>query len=158
MAVKVPADKFEQKALDDIRKYGLHVMMVAEDDKGPGFAYSIGLFENYAHPEIIIIGLRQELSHRLLNNMAYDIKAGKTFSAGEFHGDVLDDFLCYFGEVPRSDYPDYVGWDRWYYEGDDFPLIQCVYPTVQGAFPWELGFPEETRWFCQMLCDAPKEH
>ncbi len=158
MVVKQAEDKFEQKALDDIREYGLHIIGVAEDDQGPGFVYSLGLFENYVHPEIIIIGLKQDLAQRLLNNMAYDIKHGKTFESGEFHEDVLDDFLCYFGQVPRSKYKDYVGWSRWYYEGDDFPLVQCVYPTVAGKFPWQKDFPEDARWHCQMLTDPPKEH
>ena len=88
MSVKIATDQGEQKAIDDIREYGLHIISVAEDETGPGFAYSIGLFENYAHPEVIIIGLRQSLAHTLLNNMASDIKAGKTFTPGEFHEDV----------------------------------------------------------------------
>lgn len=151
-------DESEQKAIDDISKHGLHVIAVAEDDNGPGFAYSIGLFENYAHPEIIIIGQKTDLAHLLLNNLAFDIKEGKTFTAGEFHEGVLDDFLCYFGEVLREHFREFVGWARWYYEGDNFPLVQCVYPTVQGIFPWQKDFPEETRWNCPLLIATPKEH
>lgn len=156
--MRVAKDQKEQKALDDIEAYGLHVISVAEDDVGPGFAYSIGLFKNYAHPEVIIIGLKQELAHRLLNNIAYDIKNGRTFVSGEFHEDVLDDFVCYFGDVPQARYKEFVGWAIWYYEGVAFPLIQCVYPTVAGLFPWEHNFPEDARWFCQMLTEPPKEH
>lgn len=151
-------DEAEQKALDDIRKYGLHVVHVHDDSQGPGFTYSIGLFENCAHPEIIIFGLKLELASSLLNNMAFDIKEGKTFTPDQFHQGVLDDFLCYFGEVPRTHFRDYVGWARWFYEGDNFPLLQCVYPTVKGVFPWQAKFPEDTRWHCPMLIDPPKEH
>lgn len=158
MSVKSASDKAEQKALDDIRKYGIHVISVSEDDVGPGFLYSVGLFESYAHPEIIIVGLKQSLSHTLLNNMAHDIRNGRSFAGGEFHEDVLDEFLCYFGEVPRTYYPEYVGWANWFYEGDDFPLLQCVYPTVSGKFPWEADFPEDARWNCQLLTTPPKEH
>lgn len=158
LSVKIAKDEPERQAIADIEKYGLHIIAVAEDDRGPGFAYSIGLFENYAHPEIIIIGLKQSLAHKLLNNMAFDIKKGKTFTTGEFHAEVLDDFLCYFGDVPKAHYRDIVGWARWFYEGDEFPLVQCVYPTVKGKFPWESDFPEEARWFCQMLTAPPKEH
>lgn len=156
---RVAADAAEQKTIDDVRKYGLHIISVSEDTVGPGFCFSIGLFENYAHPEVIIIGLRQSLAHVLLNNMGEDIKNGRTFTPGEFHDDVLDDFLCYFGEVPREHYRDFVGWARWFYDGDDFPLLQCVYPTVSGIFPWEKDFPEEARaWNAVMLTDPPKEH
>ena len=156
--MRVANDEAEKKALDDIRNYGLHVISVAEDDIGPGFVYSIGLFENYAHAEIIIVGLKQDLGHRLLNNMADDIKQGKTFTSGEFHEGVLDDFVCYFGDVLKSSYKSYVGWALWFYSGTDFPLLQCVYPTVAGVFPWERGFPDDTRWLCPLLTEPPKEH
>lgn len=158
ISMREAKDEHEQKAIDDINTHGLHVVAVAEDDEGPGFAYSIGLFENYAHPEIIIVGLKTDLAHLLLNNMAFDIKEGKTMTAGEFHEGVLDDFLCYFGEVPQKHFRDYVGWARWFYEGDNFPLLQCVYPTVTGIYPWEKSFPEDTRWLCPLLTDPPKEH
>ena len=151
-------DEAEQKALDDIRKHGLHLIHVHDDSQGPGFTYSIGLFENYAHPEIILFGLKAELASVLINNIAFDIKEEKTFTAGEFHEGVLDDFLCYFGEVPGEHFRDYVGWARWFYQGDNFRLLQCVYPTVHGIFPWENDFPEDTRWHCPMLIDLPKEH
>jgi hypothetical protein len=151
-------DEAEQKALDDIRKHGLHLIHVQDDSQGPGFTYSIGLFENYAHPEIIIFGLKLELASILLNNMAFDIKEGKTFTPREFHEGVLDDFLCYFGEVPPVHFREFVGWARWFYEGDNFQLLQCVYPTVKGIFPWQANFPEDTRWHCPMLIEPPKEH
>ena len=155
--MRIAKDKHEQKTIDDIRDYGVHIMHVHDDDQQPGFTYSVGLFETYAHPEVIIFGLKIDLSSVLIKNMAYDIKEGKTFTGGEFHADVLDDFLCYFDLVDRSHYREYVGWNRWFYEGDNFPLLQCVYPTVQGIFPWK-EFSEDTRWFCPMLIAPPKEH
>ena len=156
--MRVAKDESEQKALDNIREYGLHIIGVAEDSTGPGFAYSVGLFENYVHPEIIIFGLKTDLAHLLLNNMAFDIMEGRTFTPGEFHDNVLDDFLCYFGNVDRTHYKDFVGWASWFYRGDDFPLLQCVYPTRQNVFPWQKDFPEETKWFCPLLIQPPKEH
>jgi hypothetical protein len=158
LVVKVAADKPEQKVLDDISEYGHHVMLVGASMEAPGFGYSIGLFQTYAHPEIIIVGLKFETLHVLINNMAFDIKNGKTFETGEFHDDILEGFQCYVGSVPRNIYPEYLGWDLWYYEGDYFPLIQCVYPSVEGIFPWEKDFPDETKWNCPMLTDPPKEH
>ncbi len=32
-----------------------------------------------------------------------------------------------------------------YYGDDNFPLIQCVYPTVKGIFPWEKDWPENIK-------------
>jgi hypothetical protein len=59
-------NSIKEKLLNDIEKYGLQVMHVFGDELGPGFSYSIGLFESYNHPEVIIIGLRQDLMHQLI--------------------------------------------------------------------------------------------
>ena len=156
--MRTPTDEAEKKAVSNVKKYGLHIIQVLEDENYPQFSYTIGLYENYLHPEIIIIGLRRELAQVLLNNMAHDIKNGKTFEAGEFHEGVLDNFLCYFGEVPKNQYKDHVGWATWFYEGSNFPLVQCIYPTVEGKFPWNKDFPEEARFYCRLLVESPKEH
>ncbi|HEY0049796.1 MAG TPA: DUF4262 domain-containing protein [Pyrinomonadaceae bacterium] len=156
--MRTAKNEAERKTISDVKNYGLHIVYVFEDEENPGFAYSVGLYENYLHPEIIIIGLKQEISHTLLNNIAYDIKNGKNFTAGEFHEGVLDDFLCYFGELPKSKYEEYVGWAMWFYKGSDFPLIQCVYPDIEGKFVWNKGFPEEAGFFCRLLIKPPAEH
>jgi hypothetical protein len=156
--MRTAKDKSEKKALSDIKNYGLHIVHVYEDEENPRFSYTVGLYENYLHPEILIIGLKQELAHVLLNNMAFEIKNGKNYTAGEFHEDVLDDFLCYFGEVSKTKYKEYVGWTIWFYEGYDFPLIQCVYPTIEGIFPWEKSLPDDAKFFMKMLIEPPSEH
>lgn len=156
--MKKPKDKGEEKVINDIKKYGVSVTHVFGDEEYPPFSYSIGLFENYLHPEILIIGFNYDLAHTLINNMAYDIKHGKVFTVKEFHEEVLDDFLCYFDEVPKSQYKDHVGWAIWFYDGYDFPLLQCVCPTVSGKFPWDKDFPEDAKFFCRMLIKPPNEH
>jgi hypothetical protein len=138
-------EQLNTKLQNDIAKFGLQVMYVMEDETGPGFSYSIGLFESYQHPEIIIIGLKQELSHTLINNMAYDIKDGKTFRPSTFDADILDNFKCYITEVEKSNYDNYVGQAQRYYKGDEFPLLQCIYPTVKGIYPWEDEWPESIK-------------
>lgn len=156
--MRTAKDDAERKTLLDVKKHGLQIIHVFGNEDHPHFSYTVGLFESYLHPEIIIIGLKRELAQVLLNNMAYDIKNGKNYTVGEFHEGVIDDFLCYFGEVPKSKYKESVGWAIWFYEGCDFPLIQCVYPTVSGKFAWEKDFPEDAIFFCKMLVEPPKEH
>jgi hypothetical protein len=135
----------DEKLLADIEKYGLQVMRVLADEAGPGFSYSIGLFESYKHPEIIIVGLKQELSHILINNMAEEIKNGKRYAPLNFYPDILDDFQCYFITVNCSNYDEYVGQAQRYYKGDDFPLLQCIYPTIKGIYPWQNDWPENIK-------------
>ena len=127
---------------ENINLYGLQVQHVLEDEAGPAFSYSVGLFKSYGHPEIIMVGLKQQLAHTLINNMAHDIKEGKVFAPLTFAEDILDDFDCFIVEVDKVNYDNYVGQAQNYYGNDDFPLIQCIYPTVKGIYPWEDEWPE----------------
>jgi Domain of unknown function (DUF4262) len=154
--MRTATDKSEEKVIQNVKNHGLHIVHVMQDENNPAFSYTIGLYENYLLPEVIIIGLKHELSQILLNNIAYDIKNGKTFATGEFHEGILDNFLCYFGEVPKSLYREYVGWGMWFYDGTDFPLIQCVPPTVKGKFPWDKDFPEDAKFHLKTIIEHPK--
>jgi hypothetical protein len=92
-----------------------------------------------------LIVITQQVAHTLINNMAYDIKAGKTFSPYKYDADILDNFDCYLTEVEKSNYDNYVGQAQRYYNGDAFRLLQCIYPTVKGIFPWEDEWPESIK-------------
>ncbi len=39
--------------------------------------------------------------------------------------------------VDKSHYPEYFGWDLWLYDLDDFEVLQLVFPTTSGIWPWE---------------------
>lgn len=134
-----------EKLENDIKEYGLQVLHVLEDETGPGFSYSVGLYKNYSHPEIIMIGLKQQLAHTLINSMANDIKEGKVFVPLTFEANILNNFNCYIVEVDKANYDSYVGQAQQYYDGEEFPLVQCVYPTVKGIYPWEDEWPEEIK-------------
>lgn len=79
--------------------------------------------------------------HTIINNLADDIKNGKRYDAYTWSPDVLDDFECYFIEVDKANYDRYVNLDLWLYQGNNFPLLQCVYPTTKGIYPWEDAWP-----------------
>jgi len=137
--------KLNKEVQDNIDKFGLNVRHVLAENDLPPFSYSIGLVKSYCHPEIIIVGLKQQLAHLLINNMATDIKKGKVFVPFKYEPNILDDFNCYFIEVEKSNYDQYVGGAQQYYKGDEFPLLQCIYPTIKGIYPWEEKWPESIK-------------
>ena len=123
--------------LKHVNEFGLTVIHVIADEKGPGFSYSIGLYKNYNHPEIIMIGLKRETMHVIINNIAEDIKKGKIYIPFLAYDDILNDYECFFIEVKKDNYIDYVGQAINFYKSDDFPLLQCVYPDKSGVYPWQ---------------------
>lgn len=136
--------KSEQQVLDNIEKYGYNIMHIAENFKGaveePAFSYSIGLYQKFRLPEVLIIGLDQELRHTLIDNISIDYQEGKALEVGALNADIVEHFKCLVLEVEKKFYPEYLGWARWFYKGDDFPVVQIIYPDLMGLFPWEKDF------------------
>lgn len=138
-----PEDDFDRKLLDDIARHGWHMISVEADESGPGFAYSIGLYRTFDHPEILIIGLDGEVMFGMINGIGEAIRdRKKRFAHLDESDDVLEDYLVAFCNVSPKHYRDHVSYARWYYGGDDFPLLQCVWPDSAHRYPWHLDFPE----------------
>ena len=135
----------DEKLLSDINSHGWHVLKVMADDNEPGFCYSVGLHKTFNHPEILIIGLKLDLAYSLINNIGEDIRAGKTFLSGQFYSDILDNFKCLFLDIDKSYYDEYLGYATWYYTNKNFPVLQCIYPTVKGIFPWDKNWPDDIK-------------
>ncbi len=52
----------ERKLVDDIEKYGCHVVHVKPQQPIPGWTYTIGLYETLQQPELIVVGMKQDLA------------------------------------------------------------------------------------------------
>ena len=138
-ALPEPADDFDRKLLADIARVGWAVLGIPEDDEGPGYAFSIGLYRTFAHPEVILIGLPWEVSHRFTNAIGAAVRTGERYEAGREYDHLAEGYPSAFVAVDRSHYKQYLGTAGWFYRGWDFPVIQMVYPDRDGAYPWDAG-------------------
>jgi len=138
-------DEGDKRVLSDIEQYGAHIVHVLAEGDAPGFGFSIGLFHNFKHPEIVVIGLQQELIHSIINDVLEEIKKGKRYEAYTYSPDILEGFECYFTPVELQHYKAYLGYAHWFYKGDDFPVLQCIYPTVKGIYPWQDAWPQKLK-------------
>lgn len=135
----------EEKCAADVAQYGLHIIRVAAEEDSPEFAYSVGLYHTFAHPEVIMLGLRSETMHRLLNDVATALRAGRRFAAGDVSDAFLEGYDVTFRLVPADSYEPYLGWANWFNEGRDYPALQMVYPDREHRWPWEPGVAESFR-------------
>ena len=130
----------DAKVLQDIQRVGWHVVkvFVPKGEEGPDWAFSIGLFHTFGHPEVILFGLPLDRCMTLVNVIGQQVKGGAVYQSGEEYADILQDpYKCAFRDVGRDHYRDYVGYASWFYETDPFPLVQCFWPDKEGLFPWE---------------------
>ena len=139
--------------LEDIAAYGVHIAYVESDGYCPGFGYSIGLYKEFNHPEIIVIGLDFESTGVIINNVKNEIGNGTRFLERVNYPDFLVDRPIQFIEVEKEHYPDYLGYAGWYNDNSfDFPCLQLVWPDRAGNYPWEADFNEVFK-FQQPLLD-----
>jgi hypothetical protein len=135
-----PESDGDRKMLSDIARVGWAVVGIMEDDEGPGFAFSVGLFHTHGHPEILLIGLPWEVAYRLVNDIGTAIRGGERFEAGRRYDGLAEGYPTAFEPVARDHYREYLGTASWFYQGWDFPVLQCVWPDKAGVFPWETGY------------------
>jgi len=134
----------ERAILESIAESGVHVEHVATDD-GPGFSFTVGLWETFGQPEVLVFGLEDEVAQDLLDEIADQADEGKTFVVDSSHDGLLQHYPARFLAVPKGFYREFLGVAVWAYEGDDFPVVQLVWPDKQGRWPWEQGVREVFR-------------
>lgn len=133
-------DGSDRKLLSDIDRVGWHVIMILEGDGTPGWSFSVGLFETFKHPEVVVFGLPLELSGQVINGIGADIQKGKTFESGQEYPEILEGVLCTYRPVLRQWYRPFLGYAMWYYRGLEFPVLQCIWPDKKQHYPWQPEF------------------
>jgi len=152
----VARDASDQKLLEIVERHGWHVTLVEDDGRSPGFAYSTGIYARTRHPEVIVIGLPSDLGHFLVNEYGSACLRGTPPALWIPHEDYLEGNAVVFIEVTAPIGDKYATWTRWFYDGDDVPYVQLVFPDSEtGAFPWEPGYREGMRHEQPMLGDMP---
>lgn len=124
----------------DVAEHGWHVIKVFSDgDTGPPFAYTIGLWTTFRHPEVVIFGLNDDLDfmHRVLNGIGARIARGERFAHGDRKGKLLPGYLCPFARFPKCAYAEHLGRAIQYHRGTRFGALQCIWPDPKKRLPWD---------------------
>jgi hypothetical protein len=59
----------------------------------------------------------------------------------------------FFRRVLKRHYREYLGYARWFYQGDAFPALQCVWPDKAYRYPWHRHASEPFRQRQPVLYD-----
>ncbi|MEM7421810.1 MAG: DUF4262 domain-containing protein [Pseudomonadota bacterium] len=128
----------EIKIMENISTYGCHVTSVFDPkEQDPNFTYTTGINRQESRPELIIVGLRSELSSLIANEYNRRIQEGEVLMEDGFYEGFLDGFEVCFKPVANRFKEEFMLSCNWLYEGTTYPALQLVYPTVDGIWPWE---------------------
>ena len=80
----------DDKLIEDVKKLGWSVMLIEATEYLPSFAYTVGLWKNFNHPELIAFGLTTKTLHSILNIGGELVKSGHTLKIGCDYDDFFD--------------------------------------------------------------------
>lgn len=140
-----------------IDDHGWAVIKVDGSDEEPNYAYSLGLFKNFSHPEVIVFGLAPDVLHQIVNVIGEEVRKGGRFSAPSVSTDVLEGYACAFRQVAPGAVHHYMNGGLTFY-GHEFPAVHCIWPNRAGHFPWDAEADDSYRRLQPMLSDGPEPH
>ena len=138
---RIAKDEPERIVLTNVAEYGWHAVNVIEDCDYPPWSYTIGLFETWNFPELIIIGRSRATSQKMLETLANDVEMNGQPDVNDPEAHLLLGMKCRFVKVLPRYYSDYVGFALWYYRKRRFPLYQVVWPNGDSLYPWHPNAP-----------------
>ncbi len=133
----------EKEFSADIEKFGWTVSLFDSTEYLPSFAYTVGLWKNYNHPEIISFGLTTRTLHLILNVAGEIVKAGQRIEVDKNYDDFFENSDTQFLKVDSRNISDYFGFAINYYQTTDFPAMQLVWTDRKNKFPWDKDYEEE---------------
>jgi hypothetical protein len=140
-----PLDASDLRVIADVAQTGLHVACGASIGGAPAFAFSIGLFRTFDHPEVAIFGLASAALEAAVHRVGERVRAGERFDEGDVVEGILDGRTVAFRRIVPRHYPSHLGYAVWYHGGARFPALQATWADPAGHFPWERWFPRELR-------------
>ena len=128
----------DERSISRIETFGCEVVQIQKTNTGPGWSYTLGVFDTCGEPEIIVVGLLEKTALFLLNEAARRLRQGVNLAEGR-HREMIGSVECEFRPVDPKWASHLMGWATWYYGGEPFPVLQAVYPTSRIDFPKRLG-------------------
>ena len=136
-------DQIEQRVLDDIAKFGWHMIGVQPGETDPRFTYTIGMMQTLDHPELVIVGLEDKTAATILNLIGAEIRGGRPFREPGLYEGIVKGFACKTRSVPVSSHPAYLGYAMWHRrhvnKTGTLEAVQILWPDKAGLFPDEAG-------------------
>jgi hypothetical protein len=152
------ADRVDVKIGEDVRQFGWHVVMVPEDDIGPGFAYTIGLAHSYGAPELAMFGLGTRVMHLALNALGQQAANGITLADGQENAEVLKDYPMILRRADPRWYRTFFGRGIGFYRKPPLPFLQVCWPDRERVFHWQDDAGEQHSQSQPQLWLPPSDH
>jgi hypothetical protein len=77
----------------------------------------------------------------MVNAVGEEIRSGNRLEHLDESDEILEGYNVAFRKVEQKHYAEYFGYARWFYGGNDFPALQCIWPDESHQYPWHPAYP-----------------
>ncbi|MEP6669878.1 MAG: DUF4262 domain-containing protein [Chthoniobacter sp.] len=143
-----PQDPLDERIYREILADGCAILSFNGSPTAPEFTYSVGLYLNFLHPEVLLMGLHPDTAAGIIARLRDEADRGLMMEAGSVRTDLFEDGRpVRFIPAPQERYLDYLGRNCSFYfslfvpsipvPDFHFPVLQGIWPDRQGRFPDE---------------------
>lgn len=136
---------------DLIDQHGFFIGLIDGTDYLPAYAMTIGLWQQYGHPELICFGQSTPTMEAIIRHAVSEIQNGFVIVTDQDNTTLYSPQRTIFLPVDPRSLGDYFGAAIDYYQSRDFKAIQMVWTDANGYFPWEDGFDEQLTYLQPLL-------
>jgi hypothetical protein len=147
-----PLDGADLRLMAEVAQAGFHVVASPSNGAAPAFAFSVGLFRTFDHPEVAIFGLPVDVLEGAVRRLAERVRSGDRLEQGDVVDGVLEGRSVTFRRILQRHYAAWLGHGVWYHGGARFPALQAIW-SDGGHFPWDRWFARELRDAQPVLCE-----
>ena len=134
-----------------IETEGFALEVVAPDaDAAPpqaGYTYTVNFPHAAEFPDVVVFGLTPVAARGLIGLVRDTLVSGVEIPLGvELVGLLDNELRCCFAPVELGHWAPLFATSQAWYGGDDFEIVQLVYPDRNGFLPYEPGFDQHLRF------------
>ncbi|HEX3890673.1 MAG TPA: DUF4262 domain-containing protein, partial [Verrucomicrobiae bacterium] len=104
-----PKKQIDDKIIRDVIEYKCHIIGIPEDNEGPKYSFSIGLYLHFNHPEIVIFGLDHKIAADSINGICAMVEKGHRFKPKEITNEIFGNVSATFIDVHPKFYKEFFG-------------------------------------------------
>jgi len=129
-------------------EFGAAIVEVAGDEQDAPYTFTVGAWQELGVPEAVVIGLPEGMGRVLVDAYVQrSAKAGEHFVPGRIYDDFFAGTPVTVEWVAKGHYLEFFGSAFLVYRTGDFPALQLIVGTPEGAWPWQPDAPRGfARW------------
>ncbi|MEO0374743.1 MAG: DUF4262 domain-containing protein [Cyanobacteria bacterium P01_A01_bin.17] len=115
----------QDQVLSDIRDRKCHIVKVEGNDQHPSYAYSVGLWHHFGHPEFVTFSQPEQIGEQLIDDMQKLVKVGQPPVVQPAQEGSELNYPVKLHPIDNAQWArDFLPLADWFYDRESFPVLE----------------------------------